>query len=41
MSKKAAIILAVICFVSLMILMVCEKRYPTAGVELLQNLMGK
>lgn len=41
MSKKTAIILSVICFVLLAILIVCEKKYPTAGAELFREIMGK
>lgn len=41
MSKKVAIMLSIICFAILVVLVVCEKKYPTAGVELLRGLMGK
>ena len=35
MSRKTAIILSVILFIILCALIVCEKKWPTAGCELL------
>ena len=35
MSKKTAIIISVVLFILLCVLIVCEKKWPTAGADLL------
>ena len=35
MSKKTAIIISVIVFVLLCVLIICEKKWPTAGTDML------
>lgn len=35
MSKKAAIVISVILFIILCVLIVCEKKWPTEGTNLL------
>lgn len=38
MSKKVSIIISVILFIALVALIVCEKQWPGAGVDLLRKL---
>lgn len=35
MSKKTAIIISIVLFIILCVLIVCEKKWPTAGTNLL------
>lgn len=37
MSKKVSIIISAILFVALVVLIVCEKQWPGAGVDLLRR----
>ncbi len=39
MARKTAIILSVICFLILVVLIICEKKYPEAGSELIRGMM--
>ena len=41
MSKKTAIILSAICFAILVVLIICEKKFPEAGSELICGFIGK
>ncbi|MGN0151071.1 MAG: hypothetical protein ACI39Q_01240 [Wujia sp.] len=40
MSKKISIILSVIMFILLVVLIVCESRWPEAGSSFLYGLLG-
>jgi hypothetical protein len=39
MSKKVAIIISIVLFIILCVLIVCEKKWPTAGTDLLLTSM--
>lgn len=41
MSKKTVIILSIILFMILIALIVCERCYPEAGTQLIENLVTK
>lgn len=41
MSKTTAVILSVICFIILVLFIICEKKSPEAGYELLHGICIK
>lgn len=41
MSRKTTITLSVVIFVALAALIICEKKWPTAGTELISRIFSK
>lgn len=40
MSKKVSIAISVVLFIILVVLIVCERKWPEAGTDIVSNMIG-